>query len=67
VTPGAAFTEWRCVRSQRQSKAGWFVQGGHHQLKPNGHNGFVVGAELHFTDHGEALAALTAKKQPTAA
>ncbi len=66
VTPGAAISEWRVVRSQRTAQPGWFLQGGSYQMAPNGRNAFVCGYESYHAEKAEAFAAL-AKQTPAAA
>ncbi|MGA7234737.1 MAG: hypothetical protein WBY44_03600 [Bryobacteraceae bacterium] len=67
ITPGAAIAEWRVVRSQRTAQAGFFLQGGHFEMMPNGRNHFVCGAELFFEDRAAAFGALAERKTPAAA
>ncbi len=67
ITPGAAITEWRVVRSQRTAQPGFFVQGGSFQMQVNGRNHFVCGAELFFEDRAAAFGALAERKTPAAA
>ncbi|MGA7240326.1 MAG: hypothetical protein WBY44_31870 [Bryobacteraceae bacterium] len=67
VTPGAKISEWRIAASQRKGQAGYFLQGGSYELKPNGRNAFTVGSETFFEDKTAAYAALAAKRQTIAA